>query len=41
MEILDNINNGGYTVNQDFVEARSLATVACIVLQEALENDTK
>ena len=40
-EILDNINNGGYTINQDFVEARSLATVACIVLQEALENDSK
>ncbi len=40
-EILDNINNGGYTVNPDFVEARSLATVACIVLQEALDNDTK
>ena len=40
-EILDNINNGGYTINHDFVEARSLATVACIVLQEALENDTK
>ncbi len=40
-EILDTINNGGYTINQDFVEARSLATVACIVLQEALENDSK
>ena len=40
-EILDNINNGGYTVNPDFVEARSLATVACIVLQEDLDNDTK
>ena len=37
-EILDTLNNGGYTVNQDFVEARSLATVACIVLEEVLNK---
>lgn len=41
-EIRDNILNGGYTVNQDFVEARSLATVASIVLKEVSEeNDTE
>ena len=33
-EILHEILNGGYEINQDFVEARSLATVASIVLEE-------
>ena len=37
-EILDTLLNGGYAINQDFVEARSLATVACIVLQEVLDK---
>ena len=41
-EILDDLLNGGYEINQDFVEARSLATVATIVLEEVLkENDTE
>lgn len=38
-EILDNLLSGGYEINQDFVEARSLATVAAIVLEEVLEED--
>ncbi len=38
-EILDNIVNGGYEINQDFVEARSLATVAAIILKEVSENN--
>ncbi len=33
-EILDDLLNGGYEINHDYVEARSLATVACIVLEE-------
>lgn len=41
-EILDDLLSGGYEINQDFVEARSLATVAVIVLGEVLkENDTE
>lgn len=41
-EILNDLLNGGYEINQDFVEARSLATVAVIVLEEVLkENDTE
>ncbi len=39
-EILDNIVSGGYEINRDFVEARSLATVAAIILREVNENDT-
>ncbi len=40
-EILHSILDGGYEINQDFVEARSLATVASIVLEEVVnENDT-
>ena len=38
-EILHDIISGGYEVNQDFVEARSLATVACIVLEEVSEKN--
>lgn len=38
-EILDNLLNSGYEITQDFVEARSLATVAKIVLEEVLEED--
>ncbi len=37
-EILDDLNNGGYEINRDFVEARSLATVAVIVLSEVMEK---
>ncbi len=36
-EIQHEIENGGYEINRDFVEARSLATVAAIVLSE-VEN---
>ncbi len=39
-EILSDIISGGYEINRDFVEARSLATVAAIVLREVIkEND--
>lgn len=37
-EILNDLLNGGYEVTHDFVEARSLATVACIVLEEACQK---
>lgn len=41
-EILDTLLNGNYQINQDFVEARSLATVACIILQEVInKNDSE
>ncbi len=40
-EIRDQIMNGGYTINQDFIEARSLATVACIILEEVQSDDTE
>ena len=41
-EILSEIISGGYEVNRDFVEARSLATVAAIILREVIkENDTE
>lgn len=40
-EILENLVNGGYEINQDFVEARSLATVAVIVLEEVIKNDAE
>jgi L-aspartate oxidase len=33
-EILTDLTGGEYAVDQNFVEARSLATVACIVLEE-------
>lgn len=38
-EILDDILNGGYEITPDFVEARSLATVACIVLEEVSQKN--
>ena len=38
-EILFDILNGGYEINQDYVEARSLATVAAIVLKEVSTKD--
>ncbi len=37
-EILDDLETGGYEVNRDFVEARSLATVAAIILEEVMEE---
>lgn len=41
-EILRDLTEGGYEINRDFVEARSLATVAVIVLEEVMkENDTE
>lgn len=40
-EILNQIINGGYTINQDFIEARSLATVACLILEEVMEDDAQ
>ena len=38
-EILDDLENGGYELSRDYVEARSLATVAVIVLKEVLEEN--
>lgn len=38
-EILNDLNNGGYEIDRDFVEARSLATVAVIILEEVLNKD--
>ncbi len=35
-EILDDLINGGYEINRDYIEARSLAYVAVTVLQEIL-----
>ena len=41
-EILADLNSGTYEINQDFVEARSLATAAVIILEEVIsENDTE
>ncbi len=41
-EILNDLNNGGYKTDRDFVEARSLAAVAVIILEEVLnKNDTE
>lgn len=41
-EILADLNSGGYEINQDFVEARSLAAVAVIILEEVVrENDAE
>lgn len=40
-EIKDLICNGNFTINQDFVEARSLATVACLILEEVMQNDSE
>ncbi|MDP4120484.1 MAG: L-aspartate oxidase [Bacillota bacterium] len=36
-EILNQLITGGYEIDENFVEARSLATVASIILQEAQE----
>ncbi len=38
-EILSDIISGGYEINRDFVEARSLATVAAIILREVVKQD--
>ncbi len=37
-EILTDLTGGEYEIDHNFVEARSLATVACIVLEEVLKN---
>lgn len=37
-EILSEIISGGYEINRDFVEARSLATVAAIILREVIKG---
>lgn len=37
-ELLNQIENGGYKITRDLVEARSLATVACIILKEAIDE---
>lgn len=39
-EILNQIKSGGYALNCDFVEAKSLATVACIILEDVLGTET-
>ncbi len=38
-EILTDLTGGEYETDHNFVEARSLATVACIVLEEVLRKD--
>lgn len=40
-EILDELENGGYEITSDFIEARSLATVAYIIMTEVANNDNK
>ena len=37
-EIRHTLLGGGYEINRDYVEARSLATVACIILREVSEK---
>lgn len=37
-QLRDQLESSGYQVNRDFVEARSLVTVACLILQEVLED---
>ena len=36
-EIKEHLEHGGYAITPDWVEARSLATVASIILQEVLD----
>ena len=38
-EILLDLTGGEYEIDHNFVEARSLATVACIVLEEVQKHD--
>ena len=40
-EILNRIKTGGYAFNPDFVEAKSLATVACLILEDVLAEEEK
>ncbi len=40
-EILNNLENGGYEITSDFIEARSAATVAYIIMTEVINNDSK
>ncbi len=37
-EILHDLRTGGYALTADYIEAKSLATVCCIILQELLEE---
>lgn len=37
-EILEQVKTGGYALNPDFVEAKSLATVACLILEDVLQK---
>ena len=38
-EILEQVKTGGYALNPDFIEAKSLATVACLILEDVLRNN--
>lgn len=40
-EIKEQLLTGGYKIDQNFVEARSLATIACIILEEVSKDDTE
>lgn len=40
-EIRDFLLNGNFKIDHNFVEARSLACVACIILEEVSQNDTE
>ena len=36
-EILEDLQNGGYALTTDFVEAKSLATICVLILREVQE----
>jgi len=40
-EILEDLRNGDYAVTSDYLEAKSLATICTIILNEVLENQGK
>lgn len=40
-ELKDQVYNGGYEITSDFVETKSLVTVAYIILTEVLERKDK
>lgn len=40
-EIKEQLLTGGYEIDHNFVEARSLATIACIILEEVSKDDTE
>ena len=37
-ELLEQLNNGGYAVTAEYVETKSLVTVAYIILKEVVER---